>query len=55
MNDGTNLKKQVFVFLNLVHKREGKVILPVQAKNAVKVEIVQFADNTQQDEDEFSM
>ena len=41
--------------LKLVHNTEGKVIHPVQARHAVKVELPQFADNTQQDAHEFLM
>ena len=41
--------------LKLVNNAEGKVIHPVQARHAVKVELPQFADNTQQDAHEFLM
>ena len=36
-----------------VHNTEGKVIYPVQVRHAVKVELPQFADNSQQDTHEF--
>ena len=52
---GRNLQKQVLAMLKLVHNTEGKVIHPVQARHAVKVELPQFADNTQQDAHEFLM
>ena len=55
MNNGTNQKSLVLAFLNLVHNTEEKVIHPVQARHAVKFELPQFADNTQQDQDEFLM
>ena len=51
--EGRNLKEQVLALLKLVHNTEGKVIHPVQARHAVKVELPQFADNTQQDAHEF--
>ena len=41
--------------LILVHNTEGKLIHPVQTNHAVKVELPQFADNTQQDALEFLM
>ena len=47
------MKEQVL--LTLVHNTEGKVIHPVQANHAVKVELPQFADKTQQDSLEFLM
>ena len=43
----------MLVFLNLVLNTGGKVIHPVQARHAVKVELPQFADSTQQDAHEF--
>ena len=43
-----NLHEQVLALLKSVHNTEGKMIHPVQARNAVKVELPQFADNTQQ-------
>ena len=51
--EGRNLKEQVLALLKLVHNTEGKVIHPVQARHVVKVELPQFADNTQQDAHEF--
>ena len=50
-----NLQKQVLAWLKLVHNTEGKVIHPVQARHALKVELPQFADNTQQHTHEFLM
>ena len=47
------MKEQVL--LTLVHNTEGKVIHPVQANHAVKVELPQFTDKTQQDALEFLM
>ena len=41
--------------LKLVNNAEGKVIHPVQARHAVKIELPQFADNTRQDAHEFLM
>ena len=45
----------MLALLKLVHNTEGKVIHLVQARHVVKVELPQFADNTQQDAHEFSM
>ena len=45
----------MLALLKLVHNTEGKLIHPVQARHAVKVELPQFADNTQQDAHEFLM
>ena len=45
----------MLALLKLVHNAEGKVIHPVQARHAVKVELPQFAGNTQQDAHEFLM
>ena len=45
----------MLVFLNLVLNTGGQVTHPVQARHAVKVELPQFADNTQQDTHEFLM
>ena len=53
--EGRNLQKQVVALLKLVHNTEGKVIYPVQVRHAVKVDLPQFADNTQQDAHEFIM
>ena len=53
--EGINLQEQILALLKLVHNTEGKVIHPVQARYVVKVELPQFADNTQQDADEFLM
>ena len=50
-----NLKKQVLALLKLAHNAEGKLIHPVQVRDAVKVELPQFADNIQQDAHEFLM
>ena len=50
-----DLREQVLALLKLVHNAEGKVTHPVQARHAVKVELPQFADNTQQDAREFLM
>ena len=52
---GRNLKEQVLALLKLLHNAEGKVIHPVQARHTVKVELPQFAGNTQQDTHEFLM
>ena len=41
--------------LKLVHNTEGKVMHPVQPRHAVKVELPQFADNTQRNAHEFLM
>ena len=53
--EGKNLQEQVLALLKLVHNTEGKVIHPVQARHAVKVELPQFADKTQQDAHQFLM
>ena len=45
----------MLALLKLVHNTEGKVIHPIQARHAVKVELPQFADNTQQDTHELLM
>ena len=45
----------MLALLKLAHNAEGKVIHPVQVRHAVKVELPQFADNTQQDAHEFLM
>ena len=45
----------MLALLKLVHNTEETVIHPVQARHSVKVELPQFADNTQQDEHEFLM
>ena len=50
-----DLQEQVLALLKLVHNAEGKVTHPVQTRHAVKVELPQFADNTQQDVREFLM
>ena len=49
------MKEQVLALLKLVHNTERKVMHPVQARHAVKVELPQFANNTQQDVHEFLM
>ena len=54
-NKERNLKEQVLALLKVVHNTEGKVIHPVQARHAVKAELSQFPDNTQQDEHELLM
>ena len=50
-----NLQEQVLALLKLVYNTEGKMIHPVQVRHAVKVELPQFAENTQQDVHEFLM
>ena len=52
--EGRNLQEQVLALLKLVHNTEGKVILPVQARHDVKIELPQSADNTK-DAHEFLM
>ena len=50
-----NLQEQVLTLLKLIYNTEGKVIHPVQARHAIKVELPQFTENTQQDAHEFLM
>ena len=45
----------MLALLKLVHNTERNVIHPVQARHAGKIELPQFADNTQQDAHEFLM
>ena len=45
--EGRNLQEQVLALLKLVNNTEGKVMYLVQARHAAKVELAQFADNTQ--------
>ena len=45
----------MLALLKLVHNTERNVIHPVQARHADKIELPQFAGNTQQDAHEFLM
>ena len=51
--EGRNLQEQVLALLKLVHSAEGNVIHSMQSRHAVKNELLQFADNTQQGSYEF--
>ena len=53
--EGRNLQEQVLALLKLVHSAEGNVIHSMQSRHAVKNELLQFADNTQQGSYEFLM
>ena len=53
--EGRNLQEQVLALLKLMHNAEGNVIHSMQARHAVKNELLQSADNTQQGSHEFLM
>ena len=46
--EGRNLQDHLLALLKLMHNAEGNVIHSMQARHAVKNELLQFADNTQQ-------
>ena len=49
------VKEHVTALLKVINDTEGQAIFPSQARNAIKIELPQFADNNQQDAHEFLM